>query len=239
MSDYFELLEDEQQYLDILIEGYIKTGGGAGVGALAGRVAGYKVASHLLSKGKISPETAKKIKNASTAGGAALGAAAANQKRIRRAVAADKAERDVELDEGTGSALAGGALGYYAGKKLKLSDKGKAAMAAGGALAGAKASSALKKQKQKDIEMRRAYADRMRAQKAIAKQAQQAMKQRRQQYTEAEESDLSEDTFAKITARGTGGYAGKAKRTAEAAKKAKERALAFKKQMAKWKKEGH
>jgi len=239
MSDYFELLEDEQQYLDILREGIIKTTGAGGVGAVLGRVAGYKAASHLLKKGAISPETANKIKNASTVGGAALGAAAANQKKIRRAVAADKAERDVELDEGTGSAIAGGALGYYAGKKLKLGDKGKAALAAGGALAGAKASSALKKQKEKDKEIRRAYADRLRAQKAIAKQAQQAMKQRRQQYTEAEESDLSEDTFAKITARGTGGYAGRAKATADAAKKAKERMLAFKKQMAQWKKEGH
>jgi len=245
MADYFELLEDEEQYLDILIEGAIKTGVGGGVGAVVGRVAGYKVASRLLQKGAISPETAEKIKNYSTVGGAGLGAGAANQGKIRRAIAAKKAQDDVDLDEASKTAaVAGGALGYVAGKKLGLGDKGKAALAAGGALGGAKLSQMRQQQKEKDKEVRKAYADRLRAKKAIAKQAQQAMKQKRQQYIESEEHDLSEDTFAKITStgskgRGTGKYAGRAKDTADAAKKARERLKDFQKKMAQWKKEGY
>jgi hypothetical protein len=249
MSDYFELLEDEEQYKNILIEGAAKTGVAAGLGAMVARGAATKYAA---KTGMKNPE---KFLNKATAYGAGAGALASNRKNIKRAILAKQADKELSrgdrldeqdyvneiLDEWR-SALGAAAGGYGAYKlsgktKKPLKPGQRAAAAVGGALAGAVLGKAAERQRKKDIEMKKGYKDRMVMKKRMQQRAQQAMKQRTQKYTESEE--LFEDTFAKITARSVGKYAGKAKDASNAAKKAKDRAAAFAKAMKRWKKEGH
>lgn len=86
MDEYFELIDDEEKYLEVLTEGVAT----AGAGALVGRIAATKLAAKM----GVSHKTAEKMKNVATVGG---GLAAYNPKATKAALTqgADNAQRGI------------------------------------------------------------------------------------------------------------------------------------------------
>lgn len=131
--------------------------------------------------------------------------------------------KEILIEIGTGTLAVGGALaGRYAagklGKKMGVSKKTQKKMNKWGYVAGA--GSAIG-----------------------AKKAHQAIQQRKMDKMVMSDDDFKyeqsifEDTFAKITARATGGFAGKAKKAAIAAKTAAERLKAWEATRDRWNRE--